>query len=103
MIALLVISVGWALIITLQPYIVKKVIDTVMKISGPALFSKLIWLIGSYVFLGLGLVSLNFFYDSIVVLFFPEQKKTHHAEVNAANAASSCVVLSKTVCRKFDE
>jgi ATP-binding cassette subfamily B protein len=69
------VSVGWALVVTLQPYVVKQVIDTVMNTSGPQLYTKLLWLLAAYLGVGLGFISLNFYYDFLIVRFFPAQKE----------------------------
>ena len=74
-IVLSLLSLAWAAIITLQPALVKSIIDVVTCSSSVSSYHTLTELMGFYLLLGLGFCWINFYYDTMIARFFPAQRE----------------------------
>ncbi|ETZ05199.1 ABC transporter ATP-binding protein [Holospora undulata] len=74
-IALSFLSLAWAAIVTLQPALVKSIIDIVTHAKNMPYTETLTKLMVFYLLLGLGFCWINFGYDTTIARFFPAQRE----------------------------
>lgn len=78
-VGLLIVAIGWSMVVNIQPYIIKLIIDAVVWHKGSLnpqdLTKDLFPLIATYTAVGVGFIILFRYYDFIIVHFVPKQKE----------------------------
>ena len=75
LVGMAIIAVTWALILNVQAYIVKLVLNTAMNADQIDLYHNLAWLMGLYLFSEFVYLSIFRWYDWIIIQFRPNIKK----------------------------
>src|SRR5438477_7826306 len=73
--SMIVIALTWALILNVQAYIVKLILNTAMSGDQTDIYNKLLYFMGFYLFFDFIYISIFRWYDWIIIQFRPAIKK----------------------------
>lgn len=74
-VGLLVVALGWSLVVNIQPFLIKLIIDTVASYKGDSILETLLPYVICYIGVGTGFITLFRYYDYIILHFIPKQKQ----------------------------